>query len=49
MIEYSILLNYGVLGCWTIYLLYKEKLFISELKKLIKNNTLALNKVSRLF
>lgn len=43
MIEQE-LLNYGVLGLWTLSLLYDSWKYRKEIKKIIANNTRALNK-----
>lgn len=43
----TLLVNYGVLGLWTIYLIRKEQTLTRDLKITVQNNTLAINKVSR--
>lgn len=45
MIE-EYILQYGVLGLWTLTLLIDRKSFQQSVKKAITNNTIALNKVS---
>ena len=35
----ELLLNYGVLGAWTIYLLYEKRVLLFNLNKSIENNT----------
>jgi len=44
MIE-EYLLNYGVLGLWTVSLIFERYKFQREMKELILNNTSVLNKV----
>ncbi len=44
MIEEA-LMNYGVLGLWTISLLYQQWKNMTKLTKTIENNTQALTKV----
>lgn len=46
MIE-DYLLNYGVLGLWTASLIYERITFQKQMKKVIEENTLALNSVVR--
>lgn len=46
MIE-DYLINYGVLGLWTISLIYEKITFQKQMKRVIEENTLALNKVVR--
>lgn len=40
--DYGILLNYGVLGMWTISLITEKLYFQQNMKKLITDNTMAL-------
>ena len=44
MIE-EVLLNYGVLGLWTLSLIYDKLRFQTQVKNIIKNNTIAMTKV----
>lgn len=44
MIEEA-LMNYGVLGLWTLVLLYNTQKYQNDMKALIKNNTEAFIKV----
>lgn len=44
MIEET-LAQYGILGVWTLTLLYNSYKYQSETKQLIKNNTIAMTKV----
>jgi hypothetical protein len=44
MIE-AALLNYGVLGLWTLTLLTQTYKYRQEMKKIIENNTVAMTKV----
>ena len=45
MIE-TTLMQYGILGLWTITLLAKDLKFNKDLRQTISNNTTALNKLS---
>jgi len=38
------LFQYGILGLWTIWLLYRENLYTTKIENLISNNTIALTK-----
>lgn len=46
MIE-EVLLNYGVLGLWTIFLLWEKIDFQKKIMDVIKKNTAAINKISK--
>ena len=46
MIE-EYLLNYGILGLWTISLIYEKITFQKQMKALIERNNLILDKVQR--
>jgi hypothetical protein len=41
------LLNYGILGLWTLSLLYEKFRFQNEIKKLISKNNQVLAKVAK--
>jgi hypothetical protein len=43
MEQINLLLNYGVLGLWTFYLLYKEKSYI----RIIEKNTAILERIAK--
>lgn len=44
MIEQS-LINYGVLGLWTLSLMYEKVTFQKQMKTVIERNTEAINKI----
>jgi hypothetical protein len=41
----TLFFNYGVLGLWTITLLFERKNFNKDMKQVIERNTIALTKV----
>lgn len=47
MIVEEILINYGVLGLWTLTLLYEKVAFQKQMKIIIERNTDALNKLCK--
>ena len=44
MIE-EILINYGTLGAWTIWLLYEKRKLLSEMQRVLSENTQALKSI----
>lgn len=38
------LVQYGILGLWTIWLLYRENRYSTKIENLITNNTIALTR-----
>ena len=45
----DILINYGVLGLWTIYLLYEKKTLLAGLSKNLKENSKVLEELKNHF
>ena len=41
----SLIAQYGVMGLWVGYMIYKEKTFYEDMKRSIDNNTVASNKI----
>lgn len=48
MLEQELLLNYGVLGVWTITLLYDRYITQKQMKNVIERNTEAIGHVYRI-
>jgi len=46
MIE-EVLLNYGVLGLWTLSLIYDKITFQKQIKAVIEKNTAAINRLTK--